>query len=549
MYALFAHEDFDQMGKLEVTYPYALYIQQLPTRLVDLNALDDSLRAMCTYAKPEEPSYSTLKAMFELGNFVVGAPLSLACILDSQDDNMADVLHLRGQREFKEKFQWLQYKELRQGKPDKDGKPTPPAAVEVDFTSTWLKDTQQRHYDRVDFLPPPCHCPPHVFNLWDSFDADKWGVESSGDLWGYHELLGLSCGHDAGLMHAKELYYADLIQNPGRNPQAGIATKSAEQGTGKDTDVNMFKTIVGPRYVATVFDPTNELFGTHAVALKHKLLVHVSESEALRKHDQQVKHLLTAPIVTINEKYVRQYNIRNMARWLVTGNEVGMVGSGRRWLFTEQSIDRVGDAAYWVKIYAYMRDKRHLKAVLDHLRSVDLSSISTMQALFAKHTTEAQHEAAVATADHITQWAVEQVEAWQARRNPPAEEKITTVDLYESFNQFGISNKCWKDTDSPSYSKFKFSGELGHRYKPSQALVPNSNMGKKKLAGYIITWAKWRDQLVRHHYMLLPQEESTPEQESGTQRTVVHSEEAVEEVGPTPLTQWLNPANSDCDDF
>jgi hypothetical protein len=500
---------------------------------------------MCTYTKVGSPSYATLKAVFELGNFVVGTPVGFASIMDPQESHIADVLHLRNQKEFNQKYQWLQYKELRKGKPDKKGKPPPSCRGGAGLHTTWLKDTQQCHYDRVDFLPPPCQCPPHVFNLWDGFDADKWGVEGSGDLWGYHELLGLSCSHDAGLMYAKEVYYADLIQNPGRNPQAGIATKSHEQGSGKDTDAILLRSIVGDRYVSIVMDPSNELFGTYAVALKHKLLIHVSESEALLKHDQKVKHLLTAPTVTLNEKYVRQYNIRNMARWIVTGNEVGMVGTGRRWLFTEQSMERVGDAAYWVKMYAWLDDKRNLKAVYDHLRAVDLSGISTLQALFAQsHNTEAQHEAAVATADHITQWAKEQVEAWQAKSNPPAQAELTTADLYESFTQVGIQKGCWGESEKPSCNMYKFTPELGNRHKPCQAFQPLKNMGRKKLAGYKITWAKWMDYLVRHHYMLMPEAESASKRQQGAVAVVG---EAVEEVGPTPLTQWLTPAGGGAD--
>jgi hypothetical protein len=124
-HTLFTQEEFDQLAKLGVTDPFALYIQQLPSRLVDLSALDDSLRAMCTYTKVGSPPYATLKAVFELGNFVVGTPVGFASIMNPQESHIADVLHLRNQKEFNQKYQWLQYKELRKGKPDKKGKPPP----------------------------------------------------------------------------------------------------------------------------------------------------------------------------------------------------------------------------------------------------------------------------------------------------------------------------------------------------------------------------------------------------------------------------------------
>ena len=91
---------------------------------------------------------------------------------------------------------------------------------------------------------------------------------------------------------------------------------------------------------------------------------------------------------------------------------------------------------------------------------------------------------------------------------------------------------------------YKFTSELGNRYKPCQAFQSLKNMGRKRLAGYKITWAKWRDYLVRHHYMLMPEEESGSKRQQGAAAVVG---EAVEEVGPAPLTQWLTPAGGGAD--
>jgi hypothetical protein len=539
-HALFTPNEFEQLQKQGVTDPFALYIQTLPTRVVDLGALEDSIRAMCTRPMPKSPSYDTLKAVFELGNFVVGKPYGLASLNDPMADG--DVLYIRNQKEFKDSFKWLQYIVRKEGKPDKNGNLSPPVDMEVEFTTSWLKDTQHRHYDHVDFLPPPCQSPRQVFNLWDGFDAQKWEVESSGDLWGYRELLGLSCSNDAGLMHAKEVYLAHLIQQPGVNPQAGIVVKSYEQGSGKDTEMYMMRHIVGDKYVAFVTDPTNQLFSEHAVALKHKLLIHVSESEKLRKHDQALKGIMTSDTVEVNEKYVKQYSIRNMARWLAYGNEAAMVQIGRRWLATEQSAARVGDAAYWVKMYAYLDDKSNLKAIFDHLRQVDLQAISTagsIQAVFARHTTTAQLEAAVAACDNLTKWAVSQVEAWQARSRATDQDRVSKDDLFESYFNWGVQNRIWKDDGLPDLNMPQFRAELIHRYSQSQSVVPqDKNCGPKRGAGWLITWEKWRDQLVRHNYMTKPQQGCSTRGEGKKQETV--QEEAVEEVGPTPLTRWLD---------
>lgn len=191
-------------------------------------------------------------------------------------------------------------------------------------------------------------------------------------------------------------------------------------------------------------------------------------------------------------------------------------------------------------MYAYLGNKCNLKAIFDHLRNLDLQAITSagsMQALFARTTTTAQLEAAVATSDNITMWAVSQVEAWQAR--PKADqERVSQIDSHESFFNWGIQNKIWKDDALPDYDMPNFKAALIHRYSPSKSvLFLDKNCGPRRGSGWLITWAKWRDQLVRHHYMRMAQEESTGEQEGAVQ------EEAVEEVEPTPLTQFLDQAS------
>jgi hypothetical protein len=377
-------------------------------------------------------------------------------------------------------------------------------AVDVSFTEQWLKDPKARYFSKLEFLPLPLACPPDVYNLFTGFAAVKWDVESSEDIWGYEELLRLASNDDPAAARIITTFFADMVQRPGQHSQAGWSTSSHARGAGKDTLMEVMQAIIGTEYFTTTASPGQELLGEHSVGLLHNLVVHVNESEDLRKNAAKVRHMLTAQTVEVNEKYMRQFKVRNLARWVVTGNDAGLVETNLRFFATQFSQERVGDTEFWSRVYKWKEDRRNLKAVFEHLQQLDLSGATNMQALFRTHITSAARMAALRTADDITQWAVHSVEthladregaARQGQPGPCQVEVLTTAALYASYVEWGESSE-WAKGGAPAHTYNAFGQQLHYRYAsnkaPGQAQAPLRkalNIGRARLAGWEVDWA------------------------------------------------------------
>lgn len=479
--------------------------------LIDLGAVDNAMRELCSDTKPEAPTYGVLKTVFELTHFRVTTPHSFVRLLDTLDDTSSatgDNMHMMPTRELKESNQAIRLwgvKETSRG----------PRDAMVSFISMWLDDPKSRSYSKLDFLPPPLRCPPDVFNLFTGFAAEKWQVESSEDVSVWLELLELACNGDKISADIVETFFADVIQRGGEPSQCGWSTSSHARGSGKDTLMEVVEQIIGAAYCTVTASPAQELLGDHAVGLLRKLLVHVNESEDLRKSTAKVRHLVTAKTIQVNEKFMRQYNIRNLARWVVTGNDAGLVEVNRRFYATQFSQQRVGDTEFWRRVYAWIADKRNLKAVFDRLKSKDLSGVTNMQAHFRTHTTSAAHMAALRTADPITQFVVYIVQAHMSSQEvamrtavpaPRAVTVLTSKAIYADYVSWGECNE-WGKGAAPAHTYNHFTQQLAYRYTnklPGHSEPPLrkvKNIGPARVSGWQVDWACLHKELVRANFM------------------------------------------------
>ena len=153
---------------------------------------------------------------------------------------------------------------------------------------------------------------------------------------------------------------------------------------------------------------------------------------------------------------------------------------------------------FWGEFYAWKGNKCNLKAVFDHLRTLDISKVTNMQALFRSHVTTAAEEASMASADVLTQWIVQKVQEYIKARDdapceeakPPAISTHTSDKLFADFEEWGLKSRFWNTGDKPPYNFYKFSGLLNERYGKkwgeSVALEKVGNIGPSKKNGYMI---------------------------------------------------------------
>lgn len=515
-----------------VADPAALFKASPP--LVDVNAVRESLHAMCDcrYTSKQPASYQALKAVFEVANFKVTTPLQFVRLTTaSEQDAVTDELYYCSTK--KELMDTYTAVTVQAAKETKRG------VVETSepFINAWLKDPRHRTYTKLDFLPPPLKCGHDTYNTFTGFDAEHWDVEDSGDISMWTALLQLASNFDPKAARILEMYFAQMIQAPGLNSEAGWATSSFAKGAGKDCILLFIKLIMGGRYYFETASPLQELLGEHSLGLAHKLLVHINESEDLRKSVGKVRHLITTKQVEINPKFLRQYKVRNLARWVVSGNEEGLVEHCRRWFQTSFSSKRVGDHQFWKELHSWRADKRNLKAVFNHLKSMDLSGVTSMQALFSQHTTEATRHAAMRNADNITHFLVQLVQERIADMGEQREaglitgyngfiEQVYTCDLYQFYQDWGVDKKLWRKDDLPTPDMIEFARKISYRFartgRDDPGIKHKQHMGKSRRGGFEINWRQLYTDLVAMHF-IIPEEETTLQtqlQEQGDQQLV-----------------------------
>ncbi len=119
-------------------------------------------------------SYEETKKEFELTHFKIINP---PCYCTIKEDGSVGI---QSRKDFNQSHEHLKFKDSGMSQ----------------FVDIWFKDPNIRHYDYIDFLPPPLVCPPTTFNMWRGFAAENLKVESSGNIEPVLNHIDILVNHD-----------------------------------------------------------------------------------------------------------------------------------------------------------------------------------------------------------------------------------------------------------------------------------------------------------------------------------------------------------------
>lgn len=230
----------------------------------------------------------------------------------------------------------------------------------------------------MDFLPPPNSCPDNTYNLYHGLRAESLTCNFSDiDLHLILDLHSKLCGNDAAFIEYSLNWHANLVQQPGKLSRVGLLLQSIE-GCGKTLWLDWIGLkILGPDYY---FSSTNieDVFGTFAPGLKHKLLVNVNEVDAAgaQKYVERIKASITDDSITFQAKNVMTVSLKNYARFVLTTNNRNVIeasSSDRRFAAVECDSSRCNDHDYFSQITPLLEDDRYTKAFFEFLRARDIS--------------------------------------------------------------------------------------------------------------------------------------------------------------------------------
>lgn len=119
------------------------------------------------------------------------------------------------------------------------------------------------------------------------------------------------------------------------------------------------------------------IYGTFAAGLKHKLLVNVNEVDAAGAHKyvERIKASITDETITFQAKHVMTVVLRNYARFVLSTNNHNVIKasvSDRRFAAVTCDSARRNDSSYFDPVIAAMDDDRTTKAFFEYLKARDI---------------------------------------------------------------------------------------------------------------------------------------------------------------------------------
>ena len=193
----------------------------------------------------------------------------------------------------------------------------------ISFVSEWLKDPNNRTYDKIDFLPMQ-QAPPSVYNTFMGYQAEKT------------ELIKTDIENSLMLKHIKNLcnndnivfdyfikFLANLVKSPYNISKTAIILKSI-QGCGKDTLLDWFgNSILGSKYYINT-DKAELIFGRFNSCIENKILIVMNETNGKDTFsiNENIKCAITAKENNIEHKGKAPYkNTNNIAYVFLTNND------------------------------------------------------------------------------------------------------------------------------------------------------------------------------------------------------------------------------------
>ena len=263
------------------------------------------------------------------------------------------------------------------------------------FMDVWLKDSEIRFSNRVDFLPynVDIEASPGedygVYNLFNGF-ANPKNVTIEKDttpLTDAFHYIGLQlCENNP--VHYQFFWNAlvKLFKEPRQRLGQAFVFQGKTQGTGFDVYFNTIGRLLGDNHYTNT-SKVGDILGDHAEGLEHRLLVVMNEIKFndMKNAEEQLKTLITDTSHIVNPKCVRPYRIALYALMIfVTNHRDGIsmdVGANERrnnvffpsnkTIATNNWGYNANDWTYWVSVF---KSPKFLVALYKEIMETDITS-------------------------------------------------------------------------------------------------------------------------------------------------------------------------------
>lgn len=247
-------------------------------------------------------------------------------------------------------------------------------------TEEWMRSKGRRSYDGLVFLPER-PAPERFYNLWRGFAVipsnPQIGGEQHPAVASFLEHARANvCAGDAALARWLIGFFAHLVQRPWEKPLIALVFKG-EKGVGKNALVRIVGSLLG-RHSKTV---ANRRYLTSNFNGHLESLLLFTLDEATWAGDKQaegvLKDLITGDTHSIEHKGEKVYEVANLTRIVIIGNEDWLVPAShdeRRYAVFDVGAGRKQDRPYFVAMREGM-ERGGYACLLRYLLDYDLSGI------------------------------------------------------------------------------------------------------------------------------------------------------------------------------
>lgn len=367
------------------------------------------------------------------------------------------------------------------------------------FIDQWIKDPLIRTYQRMDFLPPPLVCDKGIYNMWKGFAIDMVDTTSSGNVDPFINHCRILAGNDDKCLDYFLKWLGHLIKEPGKLNGIALIFISKE-GAGKNIFFNSLAKLIGEDLYYETADPQNTLFGRFSNARKNRLLIDLDEANGKDTllNSEILKNMITSEYLNYEQKGVDPIKLRNFARLVFTTNNIlcaKITDSTRRYVIFETSNEKIGDNKYFRDFASYMESTSNQKAIMEYLRTIDLSGINW---ILDRPLTETYKALKSICSDPILKFL-----GYLYNENKYSKDILkTTNDLYNEFMVYIKEKLRYKEEAGKVLTYRVFTLQLSKDYTTKSGLEKRDNIGPNYLKGYNIKLKDLRDYLISKDVLL-----------------------------------------------
>ncbi len=254
-----------------------------------------------------------------------------------------------------------------------------------EFFKRWKKDPNKRKFEKMMFNPSdePFDRAGY-YNTFQGFPCKKVEIDENIEFkseYPYNKFKETKLIHqyfhtiseEKGVSEYVLFYVADLVQNPGRRPDTGVAVRG-EQGCGKDTIVKCTEGLIGKIHSVTV--SMDELCDNFNASQQNKLVINVTETEGKDQKEGKLKSRITATKTPIEKKGHDKFYDNNYARFFFTSNSnyyLKLESDDRRFFVFQISNKMKGNTEFWDGVYEALDDQETMDKFYTELMNIDLS--------------------------------------------------------------------------------------------------------------------------------------------------------------------------------